>query len=393
MAKIKKTSTLKDLSLNEYVQTLTELKQRIQEAQIKAAFAVNKELLKLYWSIGKTIAEKQETLGWGTKVIDQLVKDLQKAFPGIQGFSRSNISYMRAFFVNYAIIQQPAGQLEELPIFNIPWFHNVIIFQKIKDPKERLWYAKKSIEYGWSRSMLETWIKSDLYHRDGKAKTNFSKTLPLPQSDMAQQSLKDPYIFDFLTLHKEHLEKDLEDGLISHVEKLLLELGKGFALMGRQHHLIVSDEDYYIDLLFYHTKLKCYVVVELKAQAFNPKDIGQLNFYLSACDDILRDATDNPTIGLLLCKGKNNVTVEYALRGVNRPIGVAEYETTIMSKLPKNLKSSLPTIEEIEAELEKQDLLNELEAPKAKESKTKTTKTTTKSKVKAKTPKIKKKKL
>lgn len=271
---------------------------------------------------------------------------------------------MRAFYASYEIVAQPARQLGELPIFNIPWFHNVVLLQKIKNTEERLWYAERAALHGWSRGLLETRIKSGLYKREGKAVTNFQATLPKPHADMAQQALKDPYVFDFLTLHDEHIEHDLEQGLIAHVQKLLLEMGKGFALVARQYHMTVEDEDYYIDLLFYHVQLKCYVVVELKARAFNPRDVGQLNFYLSAVDDLVRGTGDNPTIGLLLCKTKKNVTAEYALRGIHSPICVAEYETAIMKKLPKAFKSSLPSVEEIEAEFERQGALFELELPK-----------------------------
>ncbi|CDK30839.1 PDDEXK nuclease domain-containing protein [Candidatus Babela massiliensis] len=299
---------------------------------------------------------------WGTKVIEQLANDLQSSFPGMGGFSKRNVFRMRAFYLAYQKVPQAVAQLDNLPIFNIPWGHNAILLEKIKNNKERLWYAQKTIECGWSRTTLEIKIKTDLYNREGKAITNFSKTLPTSQTDIAQQAFKDPYIFDFLTLQEEHLEQDLEQGLIDHVQKLLLEMGKGFALVGRQYHLEIDEEDYYIDLLFYHTKLKCYVVVELKARKFDPRDVGQLNFYLSACDDLLRDETDKSTIGLLLCKSKKNFTAEYALRDIKKPIGIAEYETEIIKNLPKELKSSLPTIEEIEAELEKTEIINELKS-------------------------------
>lgn len=228
---------------------------------------------------------------------------------------------------------------------------------KIKNQEERFWYAQKAIENGWSRSMLETWIKSKLHLRQGKAITNFKRTLPVPHSDMAQQALKDPYLFDFLTLQEEHFERDFEQGLIDHIQKFLLELGKEFAFVGRQYHLEVDGDDYYLDLLFYHLKLRCYVVIELKSTTFKPEYAGKLNFYLSAVDDLLRHKDDNPTIGLLLCKTKKKFTVEYALRGLTKPIGVAEYETKLVASLPKNLKSSLPTIEEIEEELGKKNNL------------------------------------
>lgn len=289
--------------------------------------------------------------------IEKLAKDLQQEFPGISGFSRSNFFYMRNFYLAYEIIQQAVGQLYVLPIFNIPWGHNIILFTKIKNTEERIWYAEKTIEHGWSRTILEMQITSNLYKRKGKAITNFSSTLPAPLSDMAQQSLKDPYVFDFLTLHEEYVEKDVEQGLIDNVQKLLLELGKGFAFVGRQHHLKVSSKDFYIDLLFYHYKLRCFIVVELKAGEFDPRDAGQLNFYLTAVDEQLKSEQDHPTIGILLCKTKDNIIAEYALRDIKKPISVADYQTQIVEKLPKNLKSSLPTIEEIEAELEKQAIL------------------------------------
>ncbi len=222
---------------------------------------------------------------------------------------------------------------------------------KLKNFEERLWYAKKIIEYGWSRSILTIWIENDLYRREGKAITNFKTTLPALQSDLAQQTLKDPYVFDFLTLHKEHLEKELEDGLVRHIQKFLIELGQGFAFMGRQYLLTVSGQPFYIDLLFYHVKLRCFVVVELKAKAFKPEDAGQLNFYLSAVDDMIKHPTDNPTIGILLCKDRNKVIAEYAFRGIERPMGVVEYETMLTKAIPEELKSSLPTVKEIEAEL------------------------------------------
>lgn len=336
-----------------YVQTLIDLKQKIQAAQIKAVFAVNQELLLLYWLIGKTITERQTLDGWGTSQVERLAQDLQNAFPGMAGFSRSNIFRIKAFYAAYELVAQAARQLEDLPIFHIPWFHNVTLLQKIKSADERLWYAQKTVEHNWSRAALEHWIKSELYRREGRAVTNFKLTLPESHSSLAQQALKDPYVFDFLTLQADHLERDLEDGLIANVQKLLLEMGKGFALIGRQYHLVVDGDDYYIDLLFYHVTLKCYIVVELKARDFTPSDVGQLNFYLSAVDDRLCQPGDRPTIGLLLCKTKKNFTAEYALRGVAAPIGVAEYQVEIMQKLPKELKSKLPTIAELEAELEK----------------------------------------
>ena len=362
-------------SIKEYTEILVALKKQIQATQIKAALAANKELIKLYWHIGRTITEKQKNSRWGSSIIERLANDLQKEFPGIGGFSRANIFRMQAFYVAYEKVSQPVRQLQELPIFNIPWGHNIRLLQKLKSNEERLWYAQKTIEYGWSRTILEMQIESSLRKRQGKAITNFSKTLPDPDSDLAQQSLKDPYLFDFLTLHGHYVEHDVEQGLIDNVQKLLLELGKGFSFVGRQYHLQIGTQDFYIDLLFYHFKLRCFVVVELKAGKFDPKDAGQLNFYLSAVDSVLKGPEDKPTIGLLLCKSKDNIVAEYTLRDINKPIGVAGYETALISKLPKNLKSSLPTIEEIEAELEKSKIFNEKETKKIKKVRNKTPKT------------------
>ena len=265
----------------------------------------------------------------------------------MKGFSKTNISYMAQFakeYPDFEIVQQLAGQ--------IPWGHNQLLLDKIKDLESRVWYINQIIENGWSRNVLRHWIDGDLHKRNAKAISNFKKTLPPTQSDLVHQSLKDPYCFDFLTLTKKHNEKDLENGLLDHIEKFLIELGHGFAFMGRQYPVTVDGDTYYLDLLFYHAKLHCYVVVELKAGKFDPRDAGQMNFYLSAIDDIMRSSKDNPSIGLLLCKSKKGLKVEYALRDIQKPIGVAEYETKIIESLPENLKGSLPSIEEIEQELE-----------------------------------------
>lgn len=340
-----------EVSANNYLKFITSLKTKIQAAQIKAAVVVNCELIKLYWEIGKEIVEKQAREGWGSKVLEKVAKDLQNEFPGIEGFSRANIFYIRSFYVAYEKVQQLVGQFESLPIFSIPWGHNILLIQKIKDANQRLWYASKAIEHGWSRSMLTIWIENDLYRREGKAITNFKTVLPAPQSDLAQQTTKDPYVFDFLTLHKEHLEKELEVGLVHNIQKCLIEMGQGFAFVGQQYPIKAGKKDLYIDLLFYHLKLKCYIVVELKAGEFDSRDAGQMSAYLSAVDDQLRNEGDKPTIGLIFCKTKDNVYVEYVLRNFNRPIGVAEFEVNLVEKLPKDLKSSLPTVKEIEAEL------------------------------------------
>lgn len=355
---IKKSKNWLSDSVKEYVAVLSEIHKQITHSQAEAITAINTTLNKRNWLIGKIIAEKQEEYGWGSNFLERLAKDMQNMAPGNSGFSAANIYRMKAFYLSYENIRAAARELEMLPIFHIPWFHNVLLLQKVKTNEERLWYAQQAIEHGWSRSALEDNITSKLYKRQGKAITNFKRLLPSPDSVLAQQALKDPYVFDFLELHDEHLEQDLERGLIENVQKLLLEMGKGFALIARQYHLEVGEKDYYIDLLFYHVKLKCYVVVELKSREFEPGDVGQINFYLSAVDDLVKDDTDRPTIGLLLCKTKNNFTAEYALRSVNKPIGVAEYETAIMSKLPKELKGSLPSIEQIENELAQQELLS-----------------------------------
>ncbi len=355
-----KTKTL-STSTN-YASFLEQLKKRVQQAQLKASLAVNSELIQLYWDMGKSIVEKQEKEGWGTQVIEKLCSDLQNTFPGVQGFSRANIFRMKAFYRAYEKVAQAARQLNELPFINIPWWHNVIIIQKIKDHEERLWYTQQTIENGLSRNALEEWIRSKAYKRHGKAVTNFSQRLPEPQSKLAQEVLKDPYNFDFLRLDAEYREKDLEQGLIDHIQKMLLELGKGFAFVGRQYHLEVGKSDFYIDLLFYHTKLHCYCVVELKNTDFKPEYAGKLNFYLSAIDDILKQKEDNPSIGILLCKSKDKLMVEYALKDINKPIGVSGYLTKSLELLPKKLQSSLPTIEDIEAEL----MPNKVETAKKK---------------------------
>jgi len=366
VAKNKKKNAMAKIPTKEYTQILLDILNQITKAQIKAAIAANKELTSLYWSIGKIIAEQQEKNGWGTNFIEKLAKDLENALPGRAGFSRSNLFRMKAFFDTYSKSRTAVRQIENLPIFTIPWGHNVILLEKIKDTTQRLWYAQKTIENGWSRSMLETWIESDLYSRQGKAITNFEAKLPKPHSDLAQQSLKDPYLFDFLTLHEQHAEQEMEQGLIDHIQKFLLELGQGFAFVGRQVHLHIGNKDYYIDLLFYHLKLRCFLIVELKAREFDPRDTGQIGFYLSAVDDVMKQSEDKPTIGLILCKGKDTLTVEYALQASSKPIGIASYQTKIVESLPKNLKGSLPTVEQIEAELEKKELLAEKKPKKAR---------------------------
>jgi len=330
----------------EYRTFLKEIKERILSSQVKAAVAVNRELVTLYWEIGSAFGVKQQKASWGAKVVEKLARDLKFSFPQLKGFSLTNIKYMVQFakeYPDFKISQQLVGQ--------IPWGHNMLIIQKLSSLEERFWYIKKTIENGWSRSVLDTWISSNLYARQGKSITNFTKTLPTPLSDLANQALKDPYCFDFLTLRNEYDEQELESGLLNHIQKFLLELGAGFSFVGRQVHLEVGRQDFYLDLLFYHYKLRCFVVVELKATDFKPEFAGKMNFYLSAVDDLIKQPEDKPTIGLLLCKGKNKVIAEYALRDINKPIGISQYETAILKSLPDELKGTLPSIKEIEQEL------------------------------------------
>lgn len=331
--------------LEGYETFLQQLKERVRGSQLRAAVAVNSELIGLYWELGKSIVEQQEHAGWGDAVLDRLSKDLAVAFPEMKGFSRRNLYRIRALYLAYR------SECEFVPqaVAQIPWGHNILILEKVKDPSERKWYVAKTTEHGWSRSILGMQIDTGLYKRQGQAVTNFSRTLPALESDLAQQVLKDPYNFDFLTLDAEAHERDIEKALVDHIQKFLIELGVGFAFVGRQYHLDVGDQDFYIDLLFYHLRLRCYVVIELKGGDFKPEYAGQLNFYLSAVDDVIRHPDDKPSIGLLLCRTKNRFVAEYALRDINKPIGVSEFLLT--ESLPDKLKGQLPTIEEIEAEL------------------------------------------
>jgi predicted nuclease of restriction endonuclease-like (RecB) superfamily len=342
-----------------YAELLEDLKARIQRAQVRAAVAASRELIRLYWDIGREIVQRQEQEGWGKGVVDRLAADIQREFPGIAGFSPRNIWRMRAFYLAYtqevANLTQPAADLDgaNLPqvATEIPWFHNVVLIEKLKDPKQRFWYARKTVQHGWSRAVLVHQIELDLYSREGRAITNFSETLPVPQSDLAQQALKDPYVFDFLTLADEARERELQRSLLEHLRGFMLELGVGFAFVGSQHHLEIEGKDYYIDLLFYHLKLRAFVVIDLKVEEFKPEFAGKMNFYLSAVDDCLRHPDDQSSIGIILCKARNRVTVEYALRDARKPIGVSEYRLTEV--LPHELKSSLPTIEQLQEELKR----------------------------------------
>ena len=328
----------------EYAEFIKTLKTDIQRSQIKAALAVNRELVLLYWRIGNGILARQKEFGWGAKVVEQISLDLRIEFPAMKGFSPRNLKYMRVFAETYAdeqIVQQLVAQ--------IPWGHNVRILDKVKNPDEREFYINKTIENGWSRNVLEIQIETGLYLRQGKAITNFKLTLPKPQSDLAQQLLKSPYNFDFLGLSDEAHERDIEAAMMRHIRDYLLELGVGFAFVGSQYRLDVGGEEFFVDQLFYHLKLRCYFVMELKAGKFKPEYLGKLNFYLSAIDDLLREDGDNLSVGLILCRGENETVVEYALRDMSKPIGISSYELTKI--LPENLRGNLPTIAEIEAEL------------------------------------------
>jgi len=358
-----------------YRDWLASVKSRIHAARMQIALSANSELIALYYELGAQISERESTARWGTGFIDAFSKDLKASFPDVGGFSAKNLRYCRAFFRFYcdpAIWQQAVAKLASEPwvgvdaelaprIAQIPWGHHIQIFTKCENPAEAAFYIGQTLEQGWSRDVLALQLKSRLHDRAGKAVNNFSSTLPAPQSDLAQQTLKDPYTFDFMTMTAPYNERDVERQLTQHITQFLLELGKGFAFIGRQYHLEIAANDYYIDLLFYHVTLKCYVVVELKNRKFIPEYAGKLNFYLSAVDSLLKRDDDQPTIGLLLCRDKDNIEVEFALRDLNKPMGVSEY--TLVETLPDNLKGALPTVEEIEQDLrqleEQDDLENE----------------------------------
>jgi predicted nuclease of restriction endonuclease-like (RecB) superfamily len=333
-----------------YADLVGEIKRRIQTERLRTVMAANSAMVLLYWDIGRLILERQEREGWGAKVIDRLSADLREAYPDMSGLSPRNLLFMRSFAAAYpdlAIVKQLVSLL--------PWGHIIRLLQRIKDPDTRLWYAKASIEQGWSRNILEFQIDAYAHERQGKAITNFPATLPPAESDMAAQIFKDPYLFDFLGTADPRREREVEQALIDHIQRFLLELGAGFAFVGRQVHLEFASHDFYLDLLFYHLKLRCFVVVELKAVPFDPGFLGTMNMYLSAVDDLLRHPDDKPSIGLILCRSKSKLIAEYALRGFKKPIGVAGWETEIVKKLPDDLRSSLPTVEEIEAELASKD--------------------------------------
>lgn len=328
----------------DYRNALDAIKQRIQTSQTRAVLAVNAELLNLYWEIGRQLHIWQHEKTWGSAVVEQMATDLQVAYPGIKGFSRTSLFAMRQFYTFLSaeseFVPQPVGQ--------IPWGHIRTMLAKIKSVELFLLYAQACIENGWSRTVLEWQIEQRFHERTGKAVGNFAQILPAPQSELVQQSLKDPYVFDFLTLAPQAVERDIENQLVAQITRFLLELGKGFAFLGRQYSLQINGKDYFLDLLFYHTRLKCYVVIELKAGEFKPEYIGKLNFYLSAVDDQLRATDDQPTIGLILCKDKNKLDVEYALRDIHKPMGVSSF---ITKDIPLSVQSHLPTVDEIESQL------------------------------------------
>jgi len=335
-----------------YTDWLADLKGRIHTAQQRATLAVNRELVLLYWQIGRDILARQAEQGWGAKVIERLAHDLRAAFPEMKGFSPRNLKYMRAFAEAW-----PDAEFVQEVLAQLPWYHQLALLDKLDSPESRRWYAAKAIEHNWSRNILVMQIETRLLERSGKAVTNFAACLPKPQSDLARESVKDPYRFDFLGLTDEAQEREIENALVKHVTEFLLELGAGFAFVGRQVLLDVGGDEFFIDLLFYHLKLRCYVVIELKGGKFKPEHLGQLGFYLTTVDRQVKNEHDNPTIGLLLCKSKNKVVAEYALGDKTQPMGIAEYK--LLESLPAELQTSLPSIEQIERELAGDDIPTE----------------------------------
>jgi predicted nuclease of restriction endonuclease-like (RecB) superfamily len=369
-------------ALTEYAGLLADIKARIQAAQTRALLAVNAELVRLYWEIGHLLNERQAAEGWGAAVIPRLAADIHNELPEVKGFSERNLKRMLAFFRAYpdadelvpqAVAPVPAKLTKKVPqpvaqtpatpsspqavakspgdslLWQVPWGHHALLLEKVKPLPARRWYIEQTLAQGWSRNTLMLMIDSAAHTRQGAGASNFTLRLPAPQSDRVQQALKDPYVFDFLTLEEPFHERELETGLVRHLEKFLLELGQGFAFMGRQHRITVADQDFYLDLLFFHVRLRCYVVIELKRGEFKPEYAGKMNFYCNLVDDQLRHPDDAPTIGLILCQRNNDVLAEYALRGVDKPIGVSTFDLT--RALPATLASVLPSIEAIEAEL------------------------------------------
>ncbi len=356
------------ITTKEYRDWLIDIKLRVRSAQLKAATAVNTALLEFYWSLGADIVEKQKNAAWGSGFLEQLSKDLMAEFPDMKGFSYRNLRAIKQWYLFYSQDntkwQQAVAKVEQLTVTpkwqqpvailaQIPWGHNLAIISKCDSVEQAFFYVRKTLENNWSRSVLIHQIESDLFARSGKAVTNFEKTLPAPQSDLAREMIKDPYNLDFLTLTQDFNERELEKGLIDHITRFLMELGAGFAYVGKQVPLQVGERDFFLDLLFYHTRLHCYVVIELKVSEFEPEHAGKLNFYIKTVDEQLRREGDMPTIGILLCKGKDRVVAEYALSDIHKPMGVSGYE--LVRSLPDELKSALPTIEQIEAELQQSD--------------------------------------
>jgi predicted nuclease of restriction endonuclease-like (RecB) superfamily len=323
-----------------YATLLQNLKKEISTARIRAHLSVNKEMINLYWSIGNQILERQKEEGWGSKVIENISKDLRNEFPEMKGLSPRNLVYMQTFAKCY-----PDFEFTQEVLAQITWYHNTTLLDKVHDRDERLWYANETAKNGWSRNVMVAQIQTGLYTRQGRSINNFQSTLPSPQSDLAASIIKDPYNLEFLDIQGKFHERELEGKLIDHIRKFLLELGQGFAFIGNQYHIELEGEDYYLDLVFYHVKLKCYVVIELKTGKFKPEYAGKLNFYLNLMDKRIKDKSDNPTIGLILCEDKKGITVEYAIEGINKPMGVSQFKLT--ETLPEQLKKYLPTPEEI----------------------------------------------
>jgi predicted nuclease of restriction endonuclease-like (RecB) superfamily len=330
----------------DYAGILSEIKDRIRSERLRVVMAANATMVILYWDIGRMILDRQKNEGWGARVIDRLSADLRETFPDMQGLSPRNLKYMRAFAAAW-----PSKEIVQEPLAQIPWYHHIALLEKCRTSEERLWYARESAAHGWSHNILSIKISTRNHERQSRAANNFALTLPIADSDMVAQVFKDPYLFDFIGTADPRREREVEQALVDHIQRFLLELGAGFAFVGRQVHLEFASADYYFDLLFYHLKLRRYVVVELKAVPFDPGFVGKLNMYLSAVDDLLRHPDDKPAIGLLLCRSGNKVAVEYALRGFKKPMGVANWETKLVKRLPKELQGSLPSVAEIEAEL------------------------------------------
>lgn len=331
---------------NDYTAFLEQLKTRVATSRYRASLSVNREMLLLYHHIGTEIIRSQHMHGWGAKVIDQLSKDLKSEFSDMKGLSAQNLKYMRRFAEEYTL-----DEIGQQSVDQLPWGHNIALMYMVPNRQARQFYIEKTRQHGWSRNVLSMQIETDLYNREGRVISNFHDKLPSPQSDLAQSTLRNPYLFDFLSLDKDAHEQAVEKGLVTHIERFLLELGEGFSFVGRQYPIQVDGQDFYLDLLFYHLKLRAFIVIELKSSKFKPEYAGKINFYLSAIDDMLRHHTDNPSIGLILCRSESGVLAEYALRDMTKPIGLAVYKLT--EALPENLQIAMPTIEELEVELAK----------------------------------------